>query len=90
MENNTPKTIEVRIIESYSTTLFREKITLNVSDYPELEGMSEDEIKDYILENASEMKAINDEYYNDLQEELLNQDVTREKITNEDTVIRFD
>lgn len=90
MENNTPKTIEVRIIESYSTTLFREKITLNVSNYPELEGMSEDEIKDYILENASEMKPTNDEYYSDLREELLNQDVTREKITNEDSVIRFD
>jgi hypothetical protein len=90
MENTTPKTITIFAIESYSTTLFRESITLNVADYPELEGMSEDEIKEYILENASEMNPTNDEYYSDLREELLNQDVRREKITNEDNDVRFE
>lgn len=90
MKNNTPKTIKIFAIESYITTLFRECITLNVADYPELEGMSEDEIQEYILENASEMNPTNDEYYSDLREELLNQDVRREKITNEDTTIRFE
>lgn len=90
MSTETPKTIEIRATESYSTFVVHDSIQLNVEDYPELEGMTEEEMKDYILSNASEMKPTNDEYYSDLYEELLAQDVTREKITNEDSEIYFE
>ncbi len=83
----TPKTIEVRMTESYSTWVVHESMEINVSDYPELEGMTEDEMTDYILANASDMKSSNEEWYDSLYDELLQMDVTREKITGEETEI---
>jgi hypothetical protein len=83
----TPKTIEVRMTESYSTWVVRESIEINVADYPELEGMTEEEMTDYITSNASDMKASNQEYYDSLYEELLQMDVVRDKISGEDSEI---
>jgi hypothetical protein len=83
----TPKTIEVRMTESYSTWVVHESMEINVADYPELEGMIEDEMTDYILANASDMKSSNEEWYDSLYDELLQMDVTREKITGEETEI---
>jgi hypothetical protein len=83
----TPKTIEVRVTESYSTWVVRESIEINVADYPELEGMTEEEMTDYITSNASDMKASNEEYYDSLYEELLQMDVVRDKISGEDSEI---
>jgi hypothetical protein len=83
----TPKTIEVRVTESYSTWVVRESIEINVADYPELEGMTEEEMTDYITSNASDMKASNQEYYESLYEELLQMDVVRDKISGEDSEI---
>ena len=83
----TPKTIEVRVTESYSTWVVRESIEINVEDYPELSGMTEEEMTDYIMSNASDMKPTNDEYYDSLYEELLQMDVVRDKITGEETEV---
>lgn len=83
----TPKTIEVRMTESYSTWVVRESIEINVEDYPELSGMTEEEMTDYIMSNASDMKASNDEYYDSLYEELIGMDVVRDKITGEESEI---
>ena len=83
----TPKTIEVRMTESYSTWVVRESMEINVEDYPELEGMTEEEMTDYILSNASDMKSSNEEWYDSLYEELLQMDVVRDKITNEESEI---
>lgn len=85
----TPETIEVRYTESYSTFVSRESFTLTVADYPELEGMSEEEIKDYIQENSSEMKSPT-EWADSLYEYLSQLDVIREKITDEDIELYFD
>ena len=85
-----PKTIEVRMTESYSTWVVHESVELNVADYPELEGMTEEEMKDYIMSNASDMKPTNDEWYSDLYDELNQADVVREKITDEDSEICFE
>lgn len=83
----TPKTIEVRMTESYSTWVVRESMQINVEDYPELAGMTEEEMSDYIICNASDMKPSNEEWYDSLYEELLQMDVTREKITGEETEV---
>jgi hypothetical protein len=83
--------ISVRITESYSTWIVRDNITIDTSNYPELEGMSEEEAQDYIQSNASEMSAPEGYYYCDnLYEALMEQDVVRDKISNEDTEIEFD
>jgi hypothetical protein len=83
----TPKTIEVRMTESYSTYVVHDSMEINVEDYPELEGMTEEEMTDYILSNASDMKSSNEEWYDSLYEELLQMDVVRDKITNEESEI---
>lgn len=83
----TPKTIEVRMTESYSTYVVHDSMDINVENYPELAGMSEEEMTDYILSNASDMKSSNEEWYDSLYEELLQMDVVRDKITNEESEI---
>ena len=64
--NETPKTITVRMTESYSTWIVREAVELNVEDYPELSGMSQEEMEEYISENWDSMKAPNDSSYDSL------------------------
>ena len=86
----TPKTISVRCVEYYSTMLVREPVTINVEDYPELNGMSEDEMKYYISSNWDDMKSTNEQWYETLYEECTQSDVVREKITGEENECRFD
>jgi hypothetical protein len=86
-EETKTKTIEVRMTESYSTWVVHESLEINVEDYPELEGMTEEEMTDYIVSNASEMKPSNEEWYDSLYDELMQMDVTREKITGEESDI---
>ena len=82
MSEQTPKTIAVFATEYYETSITREPVELNLADYPELEGMSQDEAIDYVESNAWEMKSTNDNY-DSLAEELNDMDIRRDKITNE-------
>lgn len=86
-KNQTPETIEVRVVEYFNTMVVRDTVTLNVSDYPELDGMSEEEIKEYIKSNYGRMVSSTGV---DLHDELYEMDVTREKITGEETEIMFE
>jgi hypothetical protein len=88
--NETPKTISVRMVEYYNTMVVREPVEINVEDYPELNGMTEEEMQDYISENWNEMKPTDDEYLESLREECSEGDVVREKITGEEQECRFD
>ena len=82
-QTETPKTIAVFATEYYETSITREPIELNIEDYPELAGMTAEEIIDYVESNAYDMKPTNEEYYDSLEEELNSQDIRRDKITNE-------
>jgi hypothetical protein len=88
-EKTTPETMDVRMTESYATFVSRESVTITIADYPELEGMSEDEIKDYIQSNSYDMKSPY-EWADSLGDALMQMDVIREKITDENTEIFFD
>jgi len=88
--NETSKTISVRMVEYYNTMVVREAVEINVEDYPELNGMTEEEMQDYISENWNEMKPTDDEYLESLREECSEADVVREKITGEEQECRFD
>ena len=81
------KKIKVRMTESYRTYIVRESIEINVEDYPELDGMSDEDIQDYIILNASDMKPTNEEWYDSLYDELIGEDVIRDKITDEESEI---
>ena len=62
----------------------KKPININISDYPELEGMDEDQIQEYILENGRDMKPIDNDVYENLFDELNNQEIEWENIENED------
>lgn len=76
--------------ESYCTWICREPIEVDTDNYPELEGMSEDDIKEYIRENSYDMKSTNEDWYENLGEELMASDIRRDKINNEEMSIIFD
>ncbi len=79
------RTIKVGITESYTTYVYREQIEINVDDYPELEGKSDDEIIEYIQNNASDMKAPgNNDYVDNLYDACMETDIDRDKVTNEE------
>jgi len=52
-------------------------------------GMNEEEIQDYIRCNSGDMKS-NDEYSDSLYHELIQRDVVRDKIKDEDSEFYFD
>jgi hypothetical protein len=89
-KTETPKTISVRMVEYYNTMVAREPVEINVEDYPELNGMTEEEMQEYISENWGDMKPTNDEWYESLYHECSESDVMREKITGEEYECEFD
>jgi hypothetical protein len=83
------KTIKVFITESYDTWVRRESIELNIEDYPELEGKTYEEIKEYVENNAEDMKAT-DGFFESLSEQLWGKDIERDKIKNEESAINVE
>jgi hypothetical protein len=81
--------INVYGTESFCTWVIREPVEIDTDNYPELEGMSEDEAKEYIRENASEMVPVSD-WAESLMDECLQSDVRREKINDDGSDIIFD
>jgi hypothetical protein len=84
------KKIKIYQTESYTTFIVREPITIDLDDYPELEGMTSNEIVDYLEGNSSDMKPQNEQYYESLSDELIEMDILREKISGEDYSYRVD
>ena len=78
--------IKLHAEETYTTTVYREKMEIDTDNYPELEGMTEDEIGDYIDDNIWDMKPVNSDLYESLGEELLDKDIDSDHIGGEETV----
>jgi hypothetical protein len=55
--------------------------------HPELEGMTEDEMIEYIKENIYEMSAFRTEDYDSLGDEIEDSEIVREKYVNQDSKI---
>lgn len=77
------------MVESYHTYVVRESVELTVEDYPELQGMTEEEMQEYISSNWSEMKSTDDEYYESLYDECSQGEIVRDKITDETYECKF-
>jgi hypothetical protein len=73
------KIFKVSYVEYPETTLIYAPLKIDISNYPELEGKTDDEIIDYIKLNAYKMKAT-DDFYDSLGEELSDQAIIREKV----------
>jgi hypothetical protein len=82
--------INVYATEAYTTWLVREPIEIDTDNYPELEGKTEEEVKEYIRDNYYEMKPTNEEWFADLGEELNQMDIRRDKIYGEESDVIFD
>ena len=77
------RTVKIYQTESYTTYIVREPISIDLDDYPELEGMTNDEIVEYLKESSFEMKAQNEDY-DSLSEELEDRDILKDKIYGEE------
>jgi len=55
--------------------------------HPELEGMTEEEMIEYIKENIYEMSAFRTEDYDSLGDEIEDAEIVREKYVNQDSNI---
>ncbi len=71
--------------ETFTTIATRERIEIDTDNYPELEGMTEDEISDYIDEHVWDMKPTDEGIYSSLGEELSDQSIYDEHIGGEET-----
>ena len=56
----TPKTISVRMVEYYNTMLVKEPVEINVEDYPELNGMTEEEMQETGFQKVGIVIELND------------------------------
>lgn len=74
-------------IEYPQTTLIYDTLEVDISIYPELEGKTDQEVIDYIKENAHRMKSTDSDIYDSLVEELQDMDLVREKIPHIDTEV---
>lgn len=77
--------IKLHAEETYTTTIYREKMEIDTDNYPELAGMDEDQISDYIDNNIWDMKPVNSDLYESLGEELLDKDTENDHIGGEET-----
>lgn len=77
--------IKLHAEETYTTTIYREKMEIDTDNYPELAGMDEDQISDYIDNNIWDMKPVNSDLYDSLGEELLDKDTESDHIGGEET-----
>lgn len=80
--------VDVYMLDSHVYTCWRGPVSISAETHPELEGMSDEEIKKYVVENASEMKSTN-EYYENLWDQLVDSDFGKDKITGEEYEIVF-
>ena len=80
--------IKAQATEYFTTYIVRDELTINTEDYSELEGMSEEEAKEYIKWNACDMYKGEDSY--SLWDELLDQEIVKNKISGDETEVLVD
>ena len=78
------RTFKVCATESYCSYMIREDITIDVDDYPQLQGMTDEEILEFVERNASNIYKKGDEDSWSLWDEMMEQDIRRDKITGEE------
>lgn len=81
--------LKVYIVSYEHVANYRYSVTVNEETHPELKGMTQEEMKEYILNNAENMKSTSDSYDN-LYEELSNSDIENDKWSNYNEEIQFE
>jgi hypothetical protein len=78
--------IKAQATEYFTTYIVRDELSINTEDYSELDGMSEEEAKEYIKWNASDMYKQGEDSYS-LWDELLDQEIIKNKISGDETEV---
>lgn len=86
---NSISIIKLRMIESFTTYVFKDSIEIDTDNYPELRGKSNEEILAYIEEKGWKMNAT-DDVYNNLYEQLEGQDTLRDDVKEGDCSIEIE
>lgn len=81
--------IKAQATEYFTTYIVRDELTINTDDYPELKGMSEEEAKEHIKWNAADMYKEGEDGYS-LWDELLDQEIVKNKISGDETEVLVD
>mgnify|MGYP003350225716 CR=1 FL=1 len=84
------ESLTVRICESQSTWVVRDSIEITVADYPELEGMSDEEIVAYINENAYDFELKDGSEGNIVDEIMFGGDIIKDKQNDEEVEFYLD
>jgi hypothetical protein len=75
--------VEVWLEESYVHYMSRGPIFISAETHPELEGMTLEEMKEYIKDNAYDMAPIDNDYAENIVEELKEYDTVKDKYLDE-------
>jgi hypothetical protein len=76
--------MKIRMTNSFHTTEVYETIEINPNDYEELEGLSNDEIIEYLNENGYDFALIDGEEVNIVDEIRFSKEIVKEKTSDED------
>jgi|LakMenE18May11ns_1017448.scaffolds.fasta_scaffold9620613_3 hypothetical protein len=80
--------LTVNVVESYTTYRTRESVEIDTDNYPELLGKTEEEVKEYLSDNLWDMDSLGS-LYSTLGEELSEQDIVNDEMSNIDTEVEF-
>lgn len=81
--------IKVYMTTSHHVTNYHNSLTVNEETHPELKGMTQEEMKTYIMQNAESMSPIDDSYES-LYDELQQSEIQSDHWRNLDEGIEFE
>jgi hypothetical protein len=81
--------VEVWLEESYVHYMSKGPILISAETHPELEGMTLEEMKEYIQENKYDMAPIDNDYAENIIDELKEYDTVKDKYLDENEDIFF-
>ena len=82
--------IKVNYSEKYCVYMKYSSIEIETDDYPELSGMTYDEMKIYISEYSDGMDPVNTNSYYSLRDQLKNMDIEQDIYYDDTSRVSFD
>jgi hypothetical protein len=82
--------MKIRMTRSYTVFESYEPIEINPEDYPEFEGKTEDEILEYINDNAYDFKVKGGGEENIVDEIIFGNDIIKDSEYNEELTFNID
>ena len=82
--------IKVNYSEKYCVYMKYSSIEIETDDYPELSGMTYDEMKGYISEYSDGMDPVNTDSYYSLRDQLKNMDIEEDIYYDDSSRVSFD